>query len=46
MNNRFDNRQVNDFFVYQEVMRTYKKQFLLLPKFSQLQFANYNSITA
>ena len=46
MGNRFDNRQVNNFFVNQEVMSTCKNKFLLLIA-TQLQpnynLLNYNS---
>ena len=44
MGNRFDNRQVNNFLVNQEVHA--RINFYCLSKFAQLQFANYNSITA
>ena len=44
MGNRFDNRQVNNFLVNQEVHAGIN--FYCLSKVTQLQFANYNSITA
>ena len=46
MGNGFDNRQVNNFVVIKKWWVHARINVYCLSKFAQLQFANYNSITA